>query len=75
MFKFMKIIFFKSSKLELRDCLALAHHKFEIEDFHRSLLWFQEVLNVNTNPSQEIIDELLGITFKDLALSISTRSK
>jgi len=44
----MKIIFFKSSKLELRDCLALAHHKFEIEDFHRSLLWFQEALNVNT---------------------------
>ncbi|XP_016955199.1 prolyl 4-hydroxylase subunit alpha-1 [Drosophila biarmipes] len=60
-----------NSKLELRDCLALAHHKFELKDFHRSLLWFQEALNISTDPSQETTDEVLGLTFKALATSIS----
>ncbi|XP_016992484.2 prolyl 4-hydroxylase subunit alpha-2 [Drosophila takahashii] len=61
-------------KLAFGDCLALAYHKFEIKDFHRALLWFQEALSANTDPNEEVINELLGIKLKDFAISIATRS-
>ncbi|KAH8368747.1 hypothetical protein KR084_010603 [Drosophila pseudotakahashii] len=63
-----------SSKLTFRDCLALAYHKFEIKDFHRALLWFKEALSVNTDPSKEVINEIMGNKLKDLAMSIASHS-
>ncbi|XP_016975117.2 prolyl 4-hydroxylase subunit alpha-1 [Drosophila rhopaloa] len=61
-------------KLNMRDCLALAHHKFEVGYFHRSLLWFQEALSLTTELSQDIISNLKSLELEAFATSIITRS-
>ncbi|KRK01953.1 uncharacterized protein Dyak_GE19959, isoform B [Drosophila yakuba] len=61
-------------KLTWRDCLALAHHKFKIGEFQRSLLWFQEALNINPNGSLEIINKLQEMQLKNFATDVAKRS-
>ncbi|XP_043649572.1 prolyl 4-hydroxylase subunit alpha-1 isoform X2 [Drosophila teissieri] len=61
-------------KLTWRDCLALAHHKFKIGEFQRSLLWFQETLNINTNRSLEIINGLHEMELNGFATDVAKRS-
>ncbi|EDV51859.1 prolyl 4-hydroxylase subunit alpha-1 [Drosophila erecta] len=61
-------------KLTLRDCLALAHHTFKIDEFQRSLLWFQEALNINTDGSLELVNKLQEIELKSFATDVAKRS-
>ncbi|XP_052844539.1 prolyl 4-hydroxylase subunit alpha-1 isoform X1 [Drosophila gunungcola] len=61
-------------KLNVRDCLALAHHNFDVGDFSRSLLWFGEASDINTEPSQDIFSKLLSLELKAFATSIIKRS-
>ncbi|KAI8041514.1 hypothetical protein M5D96_005779, partial [Drosophila gunungcola] len=60
-------------KLNVRDCLALAHHNFDVGDFSRSLLWFGEASDINTEPSQDIFSKLLSLELKAFATSIIKR--
>ncbi|EDW46518.1 GM14978 [Drosophila sechellia] len=60
-------------KLSFRDCLSLAHHKFEIGEFKRSLLWFREALKLNADGSLEIMNILQEIELKGFATAVAKR--
>ncbi|XP_026848966.1 prolyl 4-hydroxylase subunit alpha-1 [Drosophila persimilis] len=48
------------TQLSVRDCLALAQHKYESGDYIRASMWYREALRHNGEPNAEIINSVLG---------------
>ncbi|XP_034481512.1 prolyl 4-hydroxylase subunit alpha-1 [Drosophila innubila] len=49
-----------NKELSLRDCLAIANHKYQSGDYTRAAVWYRQAIKHKDEPNSEVYNEALG---------------
>ncbi|KAM8708482.1 hypothetical protein ACLKA7_015457 [Drosophila subpalustris] len=49
-----------NKELSLRDCLAIANHKYQSGDYTRAAIWYRQAIKHKDEPNSEVYNEALG---------------